>query len=82
MPLASLISVDEYLTTAYRPDCDYVNGMIEERNLGQREHALLQSRIPIWFWEHRAKLRMRAATDWRIRVAPQRYRQNAHSLGL
>ncbi len=27
------ISVSEYLHTSYRPDCDYVDGMVEERNL-------------------------------------------------
>jgi hypothetical protein len=27
---AELVSVREYLTTSYRPDCDYVDGRIEE----------------------------------------------------
>jgi hypothetical protein len=26
------ISVSEYLHTSYQPDCDYVDGVIEERN--------------------------------------------------
>jgi hypothetical protein len=29
------ISVSEYLHTSYRPDCDYVDGVVEERNLGE-----------------------------------------------
>lgn len=32
------VSVAEYLASSYRPDCDYVDGVIEERNLGEKEH--------------------------------------------
>jgi hypothetical protein len=44
MATDSLISIREYLSTSYRPDCDYVNGIIEERNLGEYDHARLQER--------------------------------------
>jgi hypothetical protein len=40
--LSHLISVEEYLNTTYRPDVDYVDGEIEERNLGEFDHADLQ----------------------------------------
>ena len=39
------ISVEEYLRTSYRPDCDYVDGVIEERHVGEWEHSQIQSRI-------------------------------------
>ena len=42
------MSVEEYLATSYRPDCDYVDGEIEELNLGEKEHAILQ-RGPLFF---------------------------------
>ena len=32
--LPALVSVEEYLRTAYRPDCDYVDGIVEDRNVG------------------------------------------------
>lgn len=32
MPTETLISVEEYIATSYRPDCDYMDGRIEERN--------------------------------------------------
>jgi Uma2 family endonuclease len=38
----ALISLEEYLRTSYHPDADYVDGEIEERNLGEYEHARLQ----------------------------------------
>ena len=32
----TLITVEEYLGSVYRPDCDYVDGRLEERNVGER----------------------------------------------
>jgi hypothetical protein len=44
----TLISVQEYLGTSYRPDCDYVDGEVLERNLGEFEHASAQREIIIY----------------------------------
>ncbi len=41
----TLISVEEYLKTSYSPDCDYVDGVVEERNLGERDHSWIQAQI-------------------------------------
>ena len=32
MATRTLVSVEEYLATSYRPDCDYVDGKVVERN--------------------------------------------------
>lgn len=45
MSARTLISVEDYLATAYQPDCDFVDGHIEERNAGEVTHARLQARI-------------------------------------
>jgi hypothetical protein len=45
MATGSLVSVHEYLSTSYRPDCDYVDGVVLERNLGETDHSLLQMEI-------------------------------------
>ena len=34
----TMVPIAEYLTTEYDPDRDYVDGQLEERNLGEREH--------------------------------------------
>jgi Uma2 family endonuclease len=36
------VSVDTYLSTIYEPDCEYGEGVVVERNLGEFEHAFLQ----------------------------------------
>jgi hypothetical protein len=39
------VPVEEYLSTAYHPDVDYIGGHLEERNVGEKEHGKLQFRI-------------------------------------
>jgi hypothetical protein len=40
-----LISVEEYSSMSYRPDCDFVDGEVIERNFGTKDHSKLQGRI-------------------------------------
>ncbi|MGD0547860.1 MAG: Uma2 family endonuclease, partial [Terracidiphilus sp.] len=36
------VPLEEYLSTVYEPDCEYDDGVVMERNLGEFEHAYLQ----------------------------------------
>lgn len=74
MPSRTLVSVDEYLHTSYRPDCDYVDGEIVERNLGELDHSDCQGEIVAYF---RSRLRERgvfAYPEQRVQVSPTRFR--------
>jgi hypothetical protein len=42
MASATLVSVSEYLHTHYEPDADYLDGVIEERPMGELDHNRLQ----------------------------------------
>ncbi len=44
-----IVSVEEYLRTSYRPDRDFVDGIVEERNLGEYEHSRLQGKLSGFF---------------------------------
>ena len=46
-----LIPVSEYLNTSYRPDCDYKDGEVLERNVGEKPHGLLQASFTLSFWQ-------------------------------
>ena len=35
MATTPLVAIEDYLATNYEPDCEYVDGVIEERNLGE-----------------------------------------------
>ena len=37
------VSVEEYLARVFEHDCEYVDGVIEERDLGEFEHSWLQA---------------------------------------
>lgn len=69
-----LLSIEEYLHTSYKPDADYVDGEIEERNLGEFEHSTFQIAVGSHFWVHRAQWGIHPVTEQRIRVAPRRVR--------
>ena len=45
MKATMLVPVEEYLRTSYRPDRDYVDGEVLERNLGEHDHSDLQTEL-------------------------------------
>jgi len=73
-PETELISVREYLGTSYRPDCEYIDGRIEERNLGEYDHGLVQIILGQLFMNHREAWKIRAVTDVRTQVKRSRFR--------
>lgn len=69
-----LISVEEYLKTMYRPDVDYVDGEIEERNLGEFDHGDLQAAISTALRLNQKDWGVRVVVETRTRVSPTRFR--------
>ena len=69
-----LVSVDEYLATAYRPDCEYLEGELRERNLGERLHSLVQAYLVRIFGVNGRHWKIWAQPEQRVQVAPERYR--------
>ena len=74
MSTGTMVSLEEYLATAYEPDCDFVDGCIEERNLGEWEHAILQSNIIEYLRARYKSQGIRVPTELRLRVTPGRVR--------
>jgi len=70
----SLLSIDEYLRTSYHPDADFVDGEIEERNLGEFEHARLQWLLAAFISRHESDWNVIGVVEQRIRVSPTRVR--------
>jgi Uma2 family endonuclease len=69
-----LVTVKEYLETVYEPDCDYVDGRVEERNVGEYDHGYLQLLLGHLFMTNRDAWGVRAVTDVRTQVKPMRFR--------
>ncbi len=74
MAARTSISVEEYLATSYRPDCDYVDGEVVERNLGEWDHSSLQSAILVYFWNKYRSQGVLAVPEQRVQVKPTRFR--------
>src|SRR6476619_7838667 len=74
MAVGTQISVEEYLHTAYRPDCDYVDGVVEERNLGERDHSWIQGKLVAFFLARFKEPGIAALPEWRFQTKPTRFR--------
>jgi len=69
-----LVSVEDYLRTSYRPDCDYLDGEVVERNLGEYEHARTQREVLFFLWSRYPHLRERLLPEQRVQVRASRFR--------
>ncbi|MGA3187124.1 MAG: Uma2 family endonuclease [Bryobacteraceae bacterium] len=74
MTTRTLIPVEEYLTTVYRPDCDYVDGKVLERNLGERDHSYIQVALAAFFFARRKTWNLEVFTEQRVQVRQNRFR--------
>jgi Uma2 family endonuclease len=68
------IPLGEYLETSYRPDREYVDGEIRERNVGKWEHARIQALLAIWFGNQESKWGILVSTEQRVQVSRDRVR--------
>jgi Uma2 family endonuclease len=74
MKPAVLVPLEEYLSTPYQPDCDYVDGEVLERNLGEKDHSDLQTEFAYYFRARRRKWKAYAYVEQRVQVAERRFR--------
>jgi len=74
MPGATLVSIEEYLSSSYEPDCDYVDGVLEQRNLGEYDHSNLQTTISAYLKYRARSWNVRVIVELRIRVSATRVR--------
>ncbi len=68
------ISVEEYLRTSFKPDRDYLDGKIVERNVGDDPHSNAQVNLVGFFYVLRNRLGLRIRSEIRMRLAPRLYR--------
>jgi Uma2 family endonuclease len=74
MATAALLSVSEYLNTAYRPDQELLDGQLFERNVGEYDHSNLQGALVAWMRGRQHEWNIRVLPEQRIQVAPGRLR--------
>jgi Uma2 family endonuclease len=74
MKADALVPVEEYLRTSYDPDCDYVDGEVVERNLGERDHSSAQRELILFFGTRRKQWKVFVFPEQRVQVSATRFR--------
>ncbi len=74
MATSSLVPVQEYLATTYRPDCDYVDGEVQERNLGELDHGTIQLTLGAFLLGNSTAWKIRVVSELRVQVSATRFR--------
>ncbi len=70
-----LVDVEEYLRTSFEgPDCEYLDGEIVERPMGELPHGDVQTTLALLLRRERSRLGIRVVTEIRIRIHARRYR--------
>lgn len=68
------MSIEEYLRTPFRPDVDFVDGVIEERNLGEWDHARLQGFLYAFLLDREEEWGVYVSPERRVQVSATRFR--------
>src|ERR1700730_17208603 len=71
---STFVSLKEYLHTDYEPDCDYVDGVLVDRNAGEKDHSKLQKEILLYLHQRRVLWNIFVIQELRVRVSRTRYR--------
>ncbi len=66
--------LSDYLGHSFRPDCDYIDGELQERNLGELDHSELQTRLIELLATAEFKRHIRTNSELRVQVKPTRFR--------
>ncbi|HEY1254855.1 MAG TPA: Uma2 family endonuclease [Terracidiphilus sp.] len=75
MPISEeLWTVQEYLATSWRPDREFVEGRIEERNLGEKDHSIIQRYLTVLFAIKRDEWSAEVFPELRTQIAARNFR--------
>ena len=70
----ALIPLEEYLRTTTDPDCEYVDGVVEERAMGEYDHSTWQMMIAAFFTARQLEWGIKARPELRIQVKENSFR--------
>jgi Uma2 family endonuclease len=71
---ATHVPLEVYLNTSYEPDAEYVDGVIEERPMGEYDHSSWQRALLLWFSQNSQEWGVRVRPELRIQVSATNFR--------
>jgi Uma2 family endonuclease len=74
MATGTLVSLDEYLSTTYDPDREYVDGELLERNMGELDHSGIQGIVFALLHSQRQQRGIHVFLELRVQVSATRFR--------
>jgi len=74
MEAATLVSVEEYLSSNYDPDREYIDGRIVERNLGEKPHSRIQRKLIVFLDNRSKEYGIEVLPEQRVQVSKTRFR--------
>ena len=74
MATSTFVPLAEYLRTSYRPDCDWIDGEVRERNMGEGPHSELQKFFIVYLAAREREWSVRVWPKHRVQVAATRFR--------
>jgi Uma2 family endonuclease len=73
MAVETLLPLEEYLGRSYAPDREYRDGVLVERNVGSKAHALLQIALGAYLHRRRKQWNIHVYTELRVKVREKWY---------
>jgi Uma2 family endonuclease len=66
-----IVPVEEYLSTTYRPNCEYIDGVLRPKPMPTRKHGLMEGWLVVLI--QRAFPEFEAVTEVTVRIHADRY---------
>lgn len=74
MSIIAAVPIDDYLTSCYRPDREYLEGELLERNVGEWDHSKLQARLIVYLSQLSTTEQIHVVPEQRVQVSRSRFR--------
>src|SRR3954449_3150878 len=74
MATATHVSLAEYLSTEYEPDCEYLDGVVEERHVGKGKHSETQTLLTLLLGPRVKAQNFKVRVEQRVQLSSSKIR--------
>lgn len=74
MATAADVPLSEYLESSYRPDRDWIDGEVRERNMGEGPHSVIQKFLTMFLGLRESEWKILVLPEQRVQTSETHYR--------